>query len=796
MSAARRIAPWLVLTGFVALAAWLRFWNASSWPPGLEYDEGLAGVDALRVLAGKPQIYFREAYREPLHVYLVAPFVAWLGREPLALRLPGMLLGILTVPLVFLLARDLFASLGRRRATLIALLAAGLVGVTFWPLVISRTAIPNTALPPFATLTVWLFWRAWTAPSPAWGQFLAAGIALGITLYSYLPARLLPLVLALFLGVQAVLAGRESILRRHWRGMALAVAVSALVWLPLGLYYLQDPGAVTGRASHVSIFRPGVPEGSALLAVLRTTREAIGAFFWQGDPNWYHNLPGRPIFDPPVAVLAVVGAGALLLRAGRPESLLVLVWAAVMLLPGILSDDNNPNTARLVSLIPVAFLFPALGVDALLRRLTARAPRLWPAGALVGLGLVPLVALGTVQTFAIWAEHPEAQAARSGEAFDAVAAMNARAHEPGVLFVLPISNAWPPSRNYQHRSIQFLYRGPAPYVFLRVDDEETPAALTQLCGSCRRIYTVVWENGPHIDADPKGLVPFLLNRAGLDVVGEERRGFDLLGFDLPPAVDFRLPPLQPTRLTLGGRLEAVAADVAPTWTGRDLAVIVRWRLLQPSPKDERLSYRAFDRAGRLVGQIDRPLLANDHWGTSRWATGGEAIDAVILPLRPGILPGPLRIDVVAYDAGPPAAGTLATVDLPLPRLPYRPDDLDLDATAAYEAGGARLVGYLIENASAPPGGTIEVTLVWHLVAPTATLPPVEVTLVRESAPILVGQSGAIGLSLPSTLPAGQLVADRRLIAVRDDATAGSATVEVRASGTTVAGGGAIEVQPR
>ncbi|MCS6800411.1 MAG: glycosyltransferase family 39 protein [Chloroflexota bacterium] len=797
MTAARRLAPWLVLALFVAIAAWLRFWNAAGWPYGLEYDEGLAGTDALRVLAGEFQIYFREAYREPLYVYLIAPFVAWLGREPLALRLPMMLLGIIMVPLTFMLARDLFDSLGRQRATLIALLAAGLVGTTFWPLVISRTAIPNAALPPFAALTVWLFWRAWSAAPPAWGRFFAAGAALGVTLYCYLPARLLPVVLVGFLAAHAVLAGNEPILRRHWRGMAVAGAVSALIWLPLGLYYLQDPGAFTGRASHVSVFRPGIPEGSVPLALLRTTREAVGAFLWQGDPNWYHNLPGRPIFDPPVAALAVIGAVALLARARRPESLLVLVWAGGMLLPGILSDDNNPNTARLVSMIPVAFLFPAIGFEALLRLVTARAPRLWPAGAAVGVGLVLLVAVGTASTFAFWAEHPEAQAARSGEAFDAVAAMNARAHEPGVFFLLPISNAWPPSRNYQHRSIQFLYRGPAPYVFLRIDDNETPDALTQLCRACRRIYTFVWEKGPHIDADPKGLVPFLLNRAGLDVVGEERRGFDFLGFDLPPAADFRLPPLAPTQCILGGRLEAVAFDVAPTWSGRDLAVIVRWRLLAAGRNDERLSYRAFDSAGRLVGQVDRPLLANDHWGTSRWKAGDEALDAVILPVRPGTLPGPLRIEVVAYHAGPPAAGTLTTVDFPPPRIPYRPEDLELDVTAAYEAGGARLIGYLIASRSAPPGGTVDVTLIWQLLAPEPTLPPVEVIAVRsdDRGQTLLGQSGESRMTLPGRLPVGQLVADYRTVAMLPEASAGSAAIEVRASGRVVAAGGTIEVRP-
>jgi 4-amino-4-deoxy-L-arabinose transferase-like glycosyltransferase len=798
MSAARRAAPWLALAAIVAVAAWLRFWNAASWPSGLEYDEGLAGVDALRILAGQPQLYFREAYREPLYVYLMVPFVAWLGREPLALRLPMMLLGVASVPLVFLLARGLFAGLGRTRATAIALIAAGLTGVTFWPLVMSRSAIPGAALPPFATVTVWLFWRAWSATPPAWGRFAAAGLALGITLYCYLPARLLPLTIVLFLGVQALLGRQEAILRRHWRGMALAVALSAVVWLPLGLYYLHDPAALVGRASHVSVFRPSVPEGSVPLAILRTTREAVGAFIWQGDPNWYHNLPGRPVFDPPVALLAIVGVVVLLVRLRRPESLLILVWAGVMLLPGILSDDNNPNTARLISLNPVAFLLPAVGFDALLRLLTARAPRLWPVGALTGAALLLGVALATAQTFAFWAEQPEAEAARSGEAIDAVAAMNARASEPGVLFVLPISNAWPPSRNYRHRSIEFLYRGPAPYVFLRIDDEETPTALTQLCAGCRRIYTFVWEKGPHIDADPKGLVPFLLNRAGLDVLGEERRGFDLLGFDLPPDADFTLPPLAPTRLPLGGRLEAVGASVAPTWTGRDLAAVVRWRLLAPATADERLSYRAFDEAGRLVGQVDRPLLANSHLGTSRWAVGDEAIDAVILPLRPGTLPGPLRIDVVAYGAGAPAAGTLATMTLPPARLPYQPEDLDLDARSAYEAGGARLVGYQIDSEEAHPGGVAEVTLLWQLAAPLAGLPPVEVVLLVGGANggTLIGRSGETATDLPSSLPAGQLVADRRTVALRSDAPPGPALVEVRVSGRAVAGGGEVAVRTR
>ena len=86
--------PWLALAIVTAVAGWLRFWQLADWPPGLEYDEGLAGVNALEILGGNPQIYFREAYREPLYVYLLTPFVAVFGREVWALRLSSMLLGI------------------------------------------------------------------------------------------------------------------------------------------------------------------------------------------------------------------------------------------------------------------------------------------------------------------------------------------------------------------------------------------------------------------------------------------------------------------------------------------------------------------------------------------------------------------------------------------------------------------------------------------------------------------------------------------------------------------------------
>jgi 4-amino-4-deoxy-L-arabinose transferase-like glycosyltransferase len=779
-----------------ALAAALRFWNAASWPPGLEYDEGLAGVDALNVLAGQFALYFREAYREPLYVYLIAPAVALVGREPLALRLPGMLLGVMLVPLTVLLARDLLASWGTRAALLTGLLAAGLAGVAFWPLVLSRSAVPAAPLPVVALLALWCCWRAWMAPPPAWGRFALAGMMVGLALYSYLPARLLPLVIGLFLTLNALLARRQSVLARHWRGVVLMVAVAGLVWLPLGLVYLQDPAAFLGRASHVSIFRPGVPERNAALAVLRSARQAFGAFLWQGDPNWYHNLPGRPIFDPPVAALAVLGAIVLLARARQPAGLLLLVWTGVMVLPGVLSDDNNPNTMRLAGLIPVAFFFPAVGFTRLVTWLERWQPRAWRLGGVLAGVLVFAVAGETAVTFAGWATRPEAFAARSGEAFDAAQAMNALGWEPGVCFLLPISNAWPPARRYQHRSIQFLYIAPAPAAFVRVDDEETPEQLDERFGGCRRIYTVIWKQGPHVDADPKALVPFLLTRAGNDVFGQERQGFELLGVDVPPGARFRPSPLLPLGVPLGGRLEAVAARLEPSWSGRELAVAVRWRLVSPSAADEKLSYRVLAADGELIGQVDRPLLANNHLGTSRWQPGEEATDWVIVPLLPGAPPGRYRLEVVAYQGGPPVAAELGEVVLPPARLPYQPEDLELTARTYYETPALRLVGFTLETVVVRPEEAVAVTLYWSVKADQPPAPLVTVALVSGGRSVASAAAPAGALDFPAERwTAGLLVADRRRLVVPAESPPGRYQVAVMVAGEVVVQGGSVTIQP-
>ena len=77
----------------------LRFHRLSEIPPGLYYDGGSNGLDALEVLQGKHAIFFPERSngREWLGIYPIALAITFFGRTMLAVRLPTALTSAATV---------------------------------------------------------------------------------------------------------------------------------------------------------------------------------------------------------------------------------------------------------------------------------------------------------------------------------------------------------------------------------------------------------------------------------------------------------------------------------------------------------------------------------------------------------------------------------------------------------------------------------------------------------------------------------------------------------------------------
>ncbi len=405
MLSSRPRARRLVLLALLLLAAAFRLYHLTDFPPGFHFDEAIDLKIALDVAHGARPLYVPEGWgREALYYYLVAPLLGLIDYNPLALRVAAVLCGLGVVVAAYGLAR-------RWRGSLAAGLTAAWLAVAMWPVWAARFGVRHISLALLLGLAAWAFWWAFGAsgmrheegerpsssppgPSSSPGPFFLAGLLLGLTAYTYQPARFVPLLFGGF-GVYLALFHR----RRPWanrRGWLVWGLTAALVALPLAVILTQATPIETGERAF------SIEPLTELLAgnprpLLDNAVALAGVFTVAGDPLKSYNLPGRPLFVPRwTGVFFYAGLALALWRWRRPPYAFVLLWLAAGLL-GSLVTISAPNFNRMVAAqFPVFFLAGAAAAEAI--GWAGRRAR-W-AGAAVALLVV--VALG-------WTAHDTAR---------------------------------------------------------------------------------------------------------------------------------------------------------------------------------------------------------------------------------------------------------------------------------------------------------------------------------------------------------------------------------------------------
>ena len=116
--------------------------------------------------------------------------------------------------------------------------------------------------------------------------FVLAGALAGLAQYTYPSARLLPvwLIVIALLDLVVQRGQRRAVLIDY----ALAAFTAAIVFLPLGVFFIQNPQWLFERAQQTSA---AIDLGQNMLKTL------LG-FVVQGSTENLHNLPGRPLLDP------------------------------------------------------------------------------------------------------------------------------------------------------------------------------------------------------------------------------------------------------------------------------------------------------------------------------------------------------------------------------------------------------------------------------------------------------------------------------------------------------------------
>ncbi len=359
-SLARRAARGQIYTAFAivaltVLAAGLRLWALDLAPQALYRDEAQNGLDALQVLNGARPIYFEANNgREPLFIYLAALSIALLGRTPSALRIVSVLCGTLTVPALYWLGSEV-----RDRCT--GLWAAALAVSTVWLLNLSRVAFRAGLLPLLGALALASLLRAQRLRSTAWA--IGAGALLGACAYTYLAARAIPLVLALYL--LWCLLDRRVRAATWWRGWALILLLAVLTSAPL-VTHLWRTDALLSRSDQVSILNPAINGGDLSGTLARNLFRTLRALVYGGDFIPRHNVPWRAVFTPAIALAAYGGLGILAWRSRKDAApRLILLWLVCLALPTILAE-GAPHFLRGAGVLPAVMLLPAVGLQATL----------------------------------------------------------------------------------------------------------------------------------------------------------------------------------------------------------------------------------------------------------------------------------------------------------------------------------------------------------------------------------------------------------------------------------------------
>jgi len=245
----KRILIYLILIIFFAF--FLRFFKIDKYPPGLYSDEASLGYNAYSILkTGKDEfgnylpLTFRSFgdYKPPLSAYIMIPFIRTLGLNEVAVRMPFVIAGTLSVLAIFFLTLELFGK--HKQKYTIALISALLLAISPWHIGQTRSAM-LVGLEVFFNLSGVLFFIKGLKKTRL---LLLSSICFSLAVYAYYGSRITaPLII-----ISLIIFFRKEFFRS--KKTILTFLIGFIILIPLFVAIFKDPETLLGRAKFMSIF--------------------------------------------------------------------------------------------------------------------------------------------------------------------------------------------------------------------------------------------------------------------------------------------------------------------------------------------------------------------------------------------------------------------------------------------------------------------------------------------------------------------------------------------------------------
>jgi len=384
----------------VACILFFRLYQLNRVPLEMTSDHAEKLLDIWDVLHGRLSIFFiRNTGREPMQFYLTALIIKLFGTgiSFLSLKLGTTLAGLVTLVYIYRLGKEL----GSRE---IGMLAALLAGIAYWPNLITRIALRFTFYPAFVAITLYYLLRALRTSRR--NDFILVGLALGLSLHTYTPARALVLVVLAAFGLHLLYQKGKQARLQSLLWLGIVAFISFVIFLPLLRFASQYPSIFFYRTlTRVGDLEHTLP-GPAWLIFLKNLWNAAVMFFWDNGEVWTISIPHRPALDFVSAALFFLGICLLVIRLLRRRNWVepfLLLSIPLLMLPSILAlafPNENPALNRTGGALVPVFLIIGMALQGLLAALRdflegrAGLRLAWGAG-------ITLVLIAALQNYAL-----------------------------------------------------------------------------------------------------------------------------------------------------------------------------------------------------------------------------------------------------------------------------------------------------------------------------------------------------------------------------------------------------------
>ncbi len=343
---------WATTVLLLLIVVTLRTASLERVPPGLTHDEASNAHDAMGILHGVHRIYFPIGYgHEPLYNYSLAITTAALGQSIFTLRLTTVGWALVQCIMTTALAQRWWG----RRATHVVLTVYAL---SFWAQMMARVGLRAPTLPALLAIAAWAYDHASATMDrhKARKWYSVTGVALGLSIYTYMASRGMPLLFIGYLLSTKFLDPRRF--RKIQTGTQWALFLTLLIATPLFLYLLRHPG-VEQRVSQLGGAFQALREGNPG-PLARNITSSLPMLLWRGDSFWLYNIAGRAGLEPLLAGTFLVGVtrAALHLRDYRHRFL--LWWLAAGVAPALLAPPAY-NLLHAIAAMPAVFLLTSSG---------------------------------------------------------------------------------------------------------------------------------------------------------------------------------------------------------------------------------------------------------------------------------------------------------------------------------------------------------------------------------------------------------------------------------------------------